>query len=211
MRTSVNVRAAKIRTSLSLIALLVCLACPTLSGHAQSTVVASLTGPGGVSVVNITSNQSFTLTLTVQTNFLSGGMTYFLASNAAGSGLFRITGINAAGSPYPPPPTICSGAGDPCLLDPVTNVDLGAAAAGTVAPGTYTIATFTFSTLNAPVGQYTISTDRGVMTDRTGGGFADVPFTASATINVVPEPGTVGLGLLGGAMLSVGVWRRRRG
>ena len=211
MKPYLHLPLSAIRRSLLLIALLASLAFPTLTRAQAPVVTATLTGSNGSSTVNITSNQSFTLTLTIQTNFVSGGITYFLASNAAGSGLFRITAISAPGSPYPPGPGVCSGPGDPCLLNPVNDNDLGGGGgAGTVPAGTYTIATFTFSTMNAPLGQYTISTDRGIITDRTAGGFQDRPFTATATINVVPEPGTVGLALVGGAFLSVMVWRRHR-
>jgi hypothetical protein len=201
----------KLRTSF-LVSLLVFALLAAPRALAQGSVAtATLTGSNGSSVVNITSNQSFTLTLTIQTNFVSSGMTYFFRSNAAGSGLFRITTFDATGSPYPPSPLICSGPGDPCLLDPVNNNDLGGGGGpDTIPPGTYTIATFTFSTLNAPLGQYTISLDRAVITDRTGGNFQDVALFATATINVVPEPGTVSLGVLGGAVLSVSFWRKRR-
>ena len=175
-------------------------------------VTATLTGSNGTSTVNITSSQSFTLTLTISTNFVSSGITYFLQVNAAGSGFFRIDARDASGSPYPTPPLVCSGPGDPCLLNPVNDFDLGGTNNGsdTDPAGTYTIATFTISALNAPVGQYTISTDRGVVTDRTGGGFEDRAFGAVATINVVPEPGTVGLGLLGASVVGVMAWRRKR-
>jgi hypothetical protein len=210
MKPYLHLPLSTIRRSLLLIALLASLAFPTLTRAQAPVVTATLTGSNGSSTVNITSNQSFTLTLTIQTNFVSGGISYFFRSNAAGSGLFRITTFDATGSPYPPSPLICSGPGDPCLLDPSNNNDLGGAVhGGTVSAGTYTIATFTFNTLNAPLGQYTISTDRGIITDRSAGGFADRPFTAVATINVVPEPSIVGLALFGGALLSVMVWRRQ--
>jgi hypothetical protein len=45
--------------------------------------------------------------------------------NAAGSGFFRIDARDASGSPYPTPPLVCSGPGDPCLLNPVNDFDLG--------------------------------------------------------------------------------------
>ena len=48
------------------------------------------------------------------------------------------------------------------------------------------------------------------MTDRTGNGFNDVPMTASFTVNVVPEPTTVGLAVIGGGVLLIGAWRKRR-
>jgi hypothetical protein len=198
---------------LLVVALVVCPLCTPQSGRAQAPVViATLTGSNGSSTVNITSNQSFTLTLTITTNFVSSGITYFLQSNAAGSGFFRIIGINTTGSPYPIGPFSPGPCGDACVLNPVNGFDLGATNEGsdTDPPGTYTITTITLSAMNAPVGQYTIRTDRGVVTDRTGGGFEDRPFTAVATINVVPEPGTVGLGVLGAAVLSVVAWRRKR-
>ena len=211
MNRQIDLSAARLRTMLPVAALVVCVLLAPESGRAQSVVMATLTGSNGSSAITITSNQTFTLTLSITTNFPSVGIAYFLASNAAGSGLFRITGINATGSPYPPGPLVCSGPGDPCLLDPVNNNGLGAAAGhgATVQPGTYTIATFTFSTMNAPVGQYTISTDRGVIFD-TPGGVEGRPFTAVATINVVPEPTTVGLGVVGGAMLLLAARRRQR-
>ena len=182
-----------------------------MSARAQSPMVtASLIGSNGTSTINITGNQSFTLTLMITTNFPSSGITYFLQSNAAGSGFFRIVARDTTGSPYPAPPLVCNG--DACLLNPVNDMDLGGTTNGsaTVSAGAYTIETFTFNTENAPVGQYTISTDRGVITDRTGGGFEDRAFAASATINVIPEPNSVGLALMGGAGLLVMVWRRKR-
>ena len=183
----------------------------TENGRAQAPVVtATLTGSNGSSTVNISSNQSFTLTLRINTNFVSSGLTFFLQSNAAGSGLFTITGIDRTGSPFPNAQPIPSPCGIACVLNPVNDFDLGASNSGgdTDPAGLYTIATITFSTMNAPVGQYTISTDsRSIVTN--GSNFTDVPFNALATINVVPEPGTVGLALVGGAVLSAAVWRRR--
>ena len=49
-----------------------------------------------------------------------------------------------------------------------------------------------------------------VVTDRTGGGFNDVPFTAVATINVVPEPSGVALALAGGISMIAALRRRKR-
>jgi hypothetical protein len=73
--------------------------------------------------------------------------------------------------------------------------------------------TITVQALNVPVGQYQIFVSQCVMTDRTGGGFNDVPFTAMITLGVltppVPEPTTVGLAVIGGAALLVLGWRRR--
>ena len=213
MNLQTDLGAAKLRRMFLVAALVVCPFLAPESGRAQPPVViATLTGSNGSSTVNITSNQSFTLTLRININFPSAGITYFLRSNDAGSGLFRIAAIDTTGSPFPIGPFSPGPCGNACLLDPVNDFDLGATTpnAEPVPPGMYTIATITFSTMNAPLGQYTISTDRGIMTDRTGGGFNDVPFTATATINVIPEPGTVGLALFGGAVLSVTVWQRKR-
>ena len=213
MDARADLTAAKPRRILFVLALVVCVLLAPESGRAQAPVLIATLTNNGSSTVNITSNQSFTLTLMINTNFPSSGITYFLASTGAGSGLFRIIGRDTNGSPYPDPPT-----DDPCfwcggdagLLNPVNDFDLGATNNGTATdpPGLYTIATLTFETLNAPLGQYTIFTDRGVVTDRTGGQFNDVNFTTLATINVVPEPTTVGLALLGGVALFVMVRRR---
>jgi hypothetical protein len=213
MNPSTDLSTRNVCRILLVTALVVCPLLAPESGRAQAPVVtATLTGSNGSSTVNITSNQSFTLTLTINTNFVSSGITYFLRSNAAGSGLFGITAIDPTGSPYPIGPFSPGPCGDACLLNPENGFDLGATNNGsdTDPPGTYTIATITLSTMNAPVGQYTISTSRSIVTDRTGGGFEDRAFIAVATINVVPEPSTVGLGVLGGAVLSVVAWRKRR-
>jgi hypothetical protein len=201
---------------LVLTAVLASLTLATLTRAQVPVVSATLTGSNGSSTVNIASNQSFTLTLTITTNFASSGLTYFLQSNAGGSGLFRITAMDRTGSPFPSasplPPACLVDPYTPCVLNPSNDFDLGATNNGsdTDPAGTYTIATITLTAMNAPVGQYTISTLNGIVTDRTGGGFEDRPFSASATINVVPEPSAVGLALLGGAALSVVAWRRRR-
>jgi hypothetical protein len=182
------------------------------NARAQPPVVTASLTNNGSSTVTITSNQSFTLTLMITTNFPSSGMTYFLQSNAAGSGLFAITAIDRTGSPYLLSPPIPGPCGIACVLNPSNDFDLGGTTNGSdINPaGTYTIATITFSTMNAPVGQYTISIDRGVVTDRTGGGFDDRAFSAVATINVVPEPSAIGLAVIGGAALLILGWRRRR-
>src|SRR4051812_10807849 len=136
------------------------LACASAeSGRAQAVAMATLTN-NGVPIVNITSNQSFTLTLMINTNFVSSGFTLFLQSNAAGSGLFTITGIDRTGSPYPDPPPLPAPCGNACVLNPMDDIDLGATGDQftNVPPGMYTMATISFSTLEAPLGQYTIST-----------------------------------------------------
>lgn len=181
------------------------------SGRAQ-VVNATLTNNGS-STVTIASNQSFSLTLMVNTNFPSSGISFFLQSNLAGSGLFTITNIDRTGSPFPDWEPLIVPCGIACVLNPSNDFDLGSSSfSGSPSPaGAYTIATITFSTANAPPGQYTISTDRGIMTDRTGGGFNDVPFFTFATINVVPEPGAVVLALVGGSSLLAVLRRKKKG
>jgi hypothetical protein len=204
--------ASTFRRTFSIVALALCVLAAAPDGRAQApVVVATLTG-NGPSIVTITGNQSFTLTLRINTNFVWAGLTFFLQSNAAGSGLFRITSVDYTGSPFPPDPgpvVACSGPG--CLLDPRDDFDLGRITpdASALPAGSYTIATVFFDTMNAPLGQYTISTSQGVVTDRTGGGFNDVPFNALATINVVPEPGAVALAVVGGLSMLVAFRRKR--
>jgi hypothetical protein len=204
-------------------ALAVCPFVAFQSGNAQSPVVtATLLNSMGQNTFSITSNQTFTLTLTINTNFISSGITVFMQTGANGSGFFRITDrvfTQQGGAPFPYEDPTATNATvlNPAnaLLDPVNNNDLGATdndfSLSAAAPaGQYSIFTLTFSTLNAPNGQYTIFTDRGVVTDRTGDTFNDRAFTALATINVIPEPTTVGLAVIGGGMLLVAGWRKRR-
>ena len=201
MNPQTDLTATKLHRILFVLALVVCVLVAPESGRAQAVAIATLTNNGS-STVNITGNQSFNLTLMINTNFISGGLTYFLAVSNNGSGLFQITAV----SPPPVGPPFL-----PCLLDPVCDSDLGPGNLPNPAPpGNYTVGILTLQALNAPVGQYTIFTDRGIITDRTGGAFNDVNFAALATINVVPEPTSVGLALVGGAALLVIVRRRKR-
>jgi hypothetical protein len=209
---NIHLTAGSIRRHLLLIALVVCSAFGTETARAQAPVVTATLTNNGSSIVNITGNQTFTLTLTINTNFVWGGLTYFFQVNPAGSGLFRIIARDTTGSPYPiPDPLLCPG--NACLLDPTNNFDLGAGPANindTTPPGTYTIATYTLRAENAPIGQYFISTDRGVVTDRTDDTFNDRPFSTGITINVVPEPSIISLSLLGGAGVLMLLWRKQR-
>jgi hypothetical protein len=208
MSSSNYLLAVGFRRNLSILALVVCVFAGADSGRAQ-TVNAALTNNGS-STLTITQNETFTLTLTLNMNFLSQGVTFFLQSNLAGSGYFRIVD-RTGGGPWviPPLPLDCL-LGDACLLNPTVDIDLGATTPNPLPAGNYTFATFTFTTANAPPGQYFIMTDRGIVTDRTGGQFNDVPFSAVATINVVPEPGAVTLALFGGAAMLVALRRRGR-
>ena len=224
MKSVSNLTSAKLRRFFLIAALVVCPFLAVQNGQAQATVSATLNGntniggPFTSNMITITQNQQFFLQLTITTNFDSSGITYFLQSNN-GNGLFQITArmwTMQAGVifPYPDPTTDDATAfgGSAGLLNPVNDFDLGATNNGSATDpaGTYTIAILTINTLNAPVGTYTIFTDRGIVTDRTGGGFEDRAFMAMATINVVPEPTTVGLAVIGGGMLLVAAYRKHR-
>jgi PEP-CTERM motif-containing protein len=213
MNSPANLLGAKLRRIFLLLALLAFPLLAPQAAHAQGAVAIATLTNNGVPTVTITGNQSFTLTLMVTTNFLSSGISYvFLADPSPGPvGFFEIAARDASAAPWPTPPLVCNG--DDCLLNPSNDNDLGVTGdqfSNNAPPGTYTIAVYTFNALDAPIGQYTITTDRGIMTDRTGGGFNDVPFSATAIINVIPEPTTAGLALLGGTMLAVTAWRKRR-
>ena len=160
---------------------------------------------------NIGNGQPFTLTLSITTNFVSSGLTFFLQSSNNASGLFRIVSRDMSMSPYSDPTTSDATAigGDAGLLNPVNDFDLGATTDGfnNAPPGTYTIATLTFAGVNLAPGVYNIFTDRGVVSQAIGGGFVDRPFTASASF-VVPEPMTISFVVAGGLLLAA-VARRR--
>ena len=166
---------------------------------------------------SIGNNGTFTLTLQISTNFVSSGITYFLQSSSNANGLFRIVSRDMSMSPYPDPTTDDATAfgGDPGLLNPVNDFDLGATNNGSATDpaGMYTIAILTLQLVNPfpGPGQYSIFIDRGIVTDRTGGGFEDRPFTAMASFIVpVPEPATVSFAVFGGLLLLGAAWRSRR-
>ncbi len=214
MKSKNNLIVTKLRKTLLITALALCPFVASQSSLAQSTATGSLTDTvSGMSTFSITSNQTFQLTLMVTTNFLSSGCTYFLQSNN-GNGFFQLTARDMSMSPYPDPTTSDSTAfgGMAGLLNPVNDFDLGATNNGsdTDPAGMYTLGILTVNALNVPAGQYTIFLDnRSIITDRTNGGFEDVPFSAVATINVVPEPASVALAVMGGALLLVVVYRKR--
>jgi hypothetical protein len=219
MNSQINLPAT-VRRTLLIAALVICPFLAINSSNAQSTATATLLS-GGSNSISIGANQSFQLTLSVTTNFVSSGYTVFYQTSPNGSGLFRITarqnlspvhpvtGINVFNDPTTADGTAFGG--NAGLLDPVNDFDLGYTGDQTnnQAAGSFTLQRITITALNVPVGTYTIFLDRGVMTDRTGGGFNDVPMMASITINI-PEPTTVGLAVVGGGALLIGEWRKRR-
>ena len=221
MNSPTNLTPSKLRRTVLIAALAMSAFLAMQSGNAQ-TVTATLTastnaaGPFSSNMISITQNQQFFLRLQISTNFDSSGITFFLQSSSNASGFFRITARDMSMSPYPDPTTDDATAfgGNAGLLDPVNDFDLGATNNGSATDpaGMYTIATLTLSVMNLTPGQYSIFVDRGIVTDRTGGGFEDRPFTAMATFNVlaVPEPATVCYAVIGGLLLVGARWRSRR-
>jgi len=214
MNTKTNLTAAKVRRMLLVIALVVCPLLTSGLSNAQ-TVTPSLFQTGtGLTTFNITPNQTFQLTLQVTTNFISSGVTYFFNNpQFAGVARFQIIARDMSLNPYPDPTTDHATAfgGTAGLLNPFNDFDLGSTNNGsqTDPAGTYTSDILTFTALNVPAGTYTIATDRAIITDRTNNMFNDVPFSSMVTINVIPEPTTVGLAIIGGAALLVVGWRKR--
>ncbi len=217
MTSSLNLTAAKIRSLFLVTALVICPLFAAQNGNAQAVATATLTS-GGMNSISITSNQTFTLTLAVTTNFISSGFTVFFQSNN-GSGRFQLLS-RVNNGPYPDPTTDDGSAfgGNAGILMPSNMFDLGYTNNGVVTTpaGTYTLLTLQVRGVNAVAGSsYTIFLDnRSIMTDRTGGGFNDVnmggPNGPQFTVNVIPEPTTVGLAIIGGAALLVVAYRKQR-
>lgn len=238
MNSHINLTTATVRRMLLIAALVICPFLTINRSDAQSTVTATLTSGTtgtGPNSITITQNQVFTLTLRVTTNFVSSGYSVFYAIGNGGANFFGFANAvdNPPGGPVEFTPRTNQ---QPIFGDPTTGdlaafngpggfarfnfgpggnrnqFDLGFTGDQTnnAAAGTFNLQSLQFTALNAAPGTYTISLSNAVMTDRTGGGFDDVPFTASFTVNVIPEPTTVGLAVIGGGVLLVGAWRKRR-
>ena len=186
------------------------------SGLAQSVANPNLFTGANQHSITIGNSGSFTLTLGMTTNFISSGYTVFYTMGG-GSGLFQIVGrVNNNGVMTDPTTSDAVAlAGTAGVLNPTNDFDLGYTGdqVNNQPAGTFNLQTLTINTLNAPNGQYTIFLDpRGVMTDHsTPTTFEDVAFTGGSpvfTVNVIPEPATIGLAVMGGAMLLV-VARRK--
>ena len=185
------------------------------TGNAQSVAIATLT-LSGTNSITIGSNGTFTLTLGVTTNFVSGGYTVFYES-INGQGLFRLIGRTNLNPIFTDPTSLDPFGGMAGLLDPSNQFDLGYTGdqVNNQVPGTFALQSVDVVMLNAPIGTYTIFLDnRSIMVDRTGGGFTDVNMGGASgpivTIIVVPEPATVGLLVIGGAAVLVVAWCKRR-
>jgi hypothetical protein len=226
--TDMNLTIPSFRKTLLVAALA---ACPLFAGQANAqTVTGNLFQTGtGLNSFTIQQGQQFQLTLQITTDFISSGVTYFLFHQQGFSSSnpgFQIVARDMSMSPYPDPTTGNATAfggnagqlfwgGNPATYGGGQSnlYDLGAThdASNTSPAGTYTIGILTINSFaNLSLGTHTIRLDRAVVTDRTSGNFGDRPFTAEVTITVVPEPATVGMVAMGGGLLLVAAWRKRR-
>jgi hypothetical protein len=169
--------------------------------------------------IDVTTTTTFVLTLNITTTFLSNGITYFLETGANGSGFFALTGRANNDNLYD---DVTNGDGAVTTnpfnqLNPVNDLDLGATNTppvfGPDPAGTYLVATLTLSiNTGAPgfqFGTYTIFLDsRRIIADDQNMDHALNVNTI--TINIIPEPATAGLAVLGGVMLLGFIWRARR-
>lgn len=165
---------------------------------------------GDPSEATVASGDSFSITLTLtSTAELTSALSYFLAVDGAGSGGFRITGLDVTGSGFA---DLVTGTGislssSDALLDPTNTFDLGGLA--DPAPngaGSFLVAALTLQALPglAP-GVYTIRTDSAFALDDS---FGTLPVNQPTyTVNVVPEAHTAAL--LGIVVLG-GLVRRRK-
>lgn len=206
--------------------------CPTCVATATLT-------SGGLNNITIGSNGTFTLTLGVTTNFISSGYTVFYSISANGLSTFGIPNYSAGPPIFTPRTNLNAIMNDPTTSDAVAfngpggftrfgfgpgsnsnQFDLGYTGdqVNNQAAGTFALQSIMFSALNAAPGTYTIFLDaRSIMTEHnTPGSFNDVNMgngTAGSpifTINVVPEPATIGLALVGGALLLLVIYRKQR-
>lgn len=231
MTSTLNLTAAKVRRLLLVTALVICPLFAAQIGNAQNVATATLTNAmGGGNSINIAAGGSFTLSLAVTTNFLSSGYTVFYQS-LNGAAFFQLTGRTNT-SP------ISAGSGISVFNDPTTSdaqafggmagrlqfgptmnsnqFDLGYTGDqfNNQDPGTFNLQNINITVLaGATPGSYTISLDpRSIMTERTM--FADVNMGGANgpqfTVNVVPEPATVGLAVIGGALLLFVAVRKQR-
>jgi hypothetical protein len=216
MNFQAKLTVAKLRKLFLVTALVICPFFALQSGHAQNTATATLTS-GGVNFINILAGGSFTLTLGVTTNFTSLGYTVFLQSND-GSGFFTLSNrINL--NPVFVDATDSDPFGLPgsAILNPSNDADLGFTrnGANTQAAGTFQLASYTVTVGALSPGVYHIFLDnRSIMTNTA---FGDVPMTGLNgtapqffTVTVIPEPTTIGLAIVGGALLLVAVRRKQR-
>lgn len=181
----------------------------------NATGVLAQTGTGLTTfTIDLSTTTTFQLNLDITNSFLSTYLIYFLQSND-GSGLFTIIGRDIASSPYVDLTTSDAEAlGNPNgILNPSNARDLGAAINNIgmpLAAGSYFVATLTLQ-INGAItpGTYHIFLDsRSVVDDQN---LMDHTLTANTvTINIVPEPETTGLIVLGSVVLFRLAYQRGR-
>lgn len=146
--------------------------------------------------VDVLPGDTFEFDLTLSTDSINLGISYLLSVSAEGSGLFSITGRDVSGSTFTD--LLVSNAvllnPPDALLQPTNVYDAGAGVADVFepnAPGDWFVARLAImvSELVAP-DFYTISIVQGIMDDGEFG--VEIP-VESMVVQVIPEPGTVGL------------------
>lgn len=230
MNFKINLTVAKLRRTL-LIAALVASPFLAQTGKSQDASGVLAQQGTGLTTFSITSNQTFTLTLNITTSFASNGITFFLGTGANGSNLFQIT-ARTPGASTPPNNTALYGdatSSDGAVfgaggrLNQFTDVDLGYTnftgdpndTNPDPAGSNLFVCSISLSALGLAPGQYTIfltgngnGTGSAIISDVN---FADHNLvTNTVTLNVIPEPTTVGLAIMGGGMLLVMGLRRYR-
>ncbi len=239
MKSQANLTFAKLRKFILVTALVICPLLAFQSSNAQTGVAsATLTNSmGGGNSISIAAGGSFTLSLAVTTNFISSGYTVFYQSlNGAGnfmllsrmntSPISAGTGVNVFNDPTTSDGQAFGGNAGKFMFGPTSNsnqFDLGYTGDqfNNQDPGTFNLQNITIMVLaSAAPGTYTIRLDpRSIMTDRFGSGPNPIPFQdvniggangPFFTVNVIPEPATIGLAVMGGALLLLVAVRKHR-
>ena len=185
----------------------------------------SITATPSSQTVNLGSTFTISLSLTVTQSSAPANVTaydLYLATASANSGYFRITGANPTGPFAAAGPTNPNG--DPLSTAAASgfvrnNIDQGFSGSAQTTPfANIALETLTLSVgTNVPRGTYTFST---TTTTNSGGFYSRVSDTSgnvyeitgagTFSINVVPEPSTWALGLLGAVAAIIAVCHRAR-
>lgn len=225
MKNQLNLTVANVRKLLLVTALVICPLLLANTGFAQNMGFATLS-QGGMTTITIGQNDPFTLTLAGTTNFdvsaytvyyqvSPNGMGFFQALARVNNNAFLTDNITTDAQAFGADSGVLKFQGSPATPSPGTSnrYDLGYVFGSQNQPaGSFGLQTITFTSLNAPVGTYTIFLDsRSIFAtadfqDFNIGG----PNGPQVTINVIPEPATVGLAVIGGALLLLVAVRKHR-